>query len=129
MLDPITTEGNDHPLVVLVADDEPLILAAVERILTMRGHRVLKASSATQALEILRSHRVDVALVDHRMPGNGMNVIRHLCDDRNFDGMLVLMSGAPTADPLMERRPDIVRLRKPFRPMELVPLLENGTRH
>jgi CheY-like chemotaxis protein len=114
---------------ILVADDEPMIVSAVQQILTRRGHTVMTAADAAGAIALLDSHRFDAALVDVRMPGSGVTVIAHLQSDPAFDGLVVLMSGAIVADPLVQVGPDVIRLQKPFRLMELVPLLEGAIRH
>jgi signal transduction histidine kinase len=54
---------------VLAVDDVPQNLAAIEAVLTQRGLSVIKASSGTQALELLLLEEVALALVDVQMPG------------------------------------------------------------
>ncbi|WP_338888350.1 response regulator transcription factor [Rhodococcus sovatensis] len=56
---------------VLVADDEPLVRAGIVGLLgTDPGIEVVaQAGDGQQALDVLRSRRVDVALLDVRMPG------------------------------------------------------------
>ncbi len=123
------SDGPARTLRILVADDEPMITAALERILTGRGHDVRTTSNAADALAVLESERFDAALVDMGMPGSGMSVIEHLELDPDFDGLVVLMSGGLSTDPLLQAGPDVVRLQKPFRFSELVPLVEDGTRY
>ena len=106
-----------------------MILAALERVLTRRGHTVRVACNAPGARSLLESHRFDAALIDDRMPGGGTSVVAHLERDPNFDGLIVLMSGALATDPLLQVGPEVVRLQKPFRFLELVPLVEDGVRH
>ena len=55
---------------VLVADDEPDALQLFRRILigAGRGYRVLRAANGRQALDIMHSEAVDVALLDLMMP-------------------------------------------------------------
>jgi DNA-binding NarL/FixJ family response regulator len=63
---------------VLVADDEPLVRAGVVSILsTDPGVDVVaQTSTGTEALEYLRAHQVDVAVLDIRMPGlSGLEVL------------------------------------------------------
>jgi len=62
---------------VLVVDDEPSNLASIERIFQRDGMRVLTADNAKKALELLRSHRVEVVLTDLMMPGvSGLELLR-----------------------------------------------------
>ncbi|MFC5723964.1 response regulator [Streptomyces gamaensis] len=55
---------------VLVADDEPLIRAGIRMILTSADdiEVVAEAADGREAVELARRHRVDVALLDIRMP-------------------------------------------------------------
>lgn len=55
---------------VLVADDEPLIRAGITTVLTSAGdiEVVAQAANGREAVEARLRHRVDVALVDIRMP-------------------------------------------------------------
>lgn len=55
---------------VFVGDDHPLFREGVVRALTASGQItvVAEAENGTGALELIREHRPDVALVDYRMP-------------------------------------------------------------
>lgn len=59
--------GQTRP-VVLVVDDEPAILDALEDLLEDDFH-VLKATSGGAGLELLTAHTVSVVLSDQKMPG------------------------------------------------------------
>ncbi len=68
--------GPDAPT-VLVVDDEPSNLASIEKIFQRDGMRVLTADGAKPALDIVRSHRVEVVLTDLMMPGvSGLELLR-----------------------------------------------------
>jgi DNA-binding NarL/FixJ family response regulator len=56
---------------VLLADDEAMIRAGVRAILATAGDIdfVAEAADGRQAVELVRAHRPDVALLDIRMPG------------------------------------------------------------
>ena len=97
--------------------------------LERRGHTVVTAASAFEALSLLETQPFDAALVDARMPGDGMRVLAHLRNGRSFDGVVVLMTGALATDPNVQVGPEVIRLQKPFRLRELVPLVEGGVRH
>jgi CheY-like chemotaxis protein len=53
---------------VLLIDDEPGYLEALEDALASEGYRVLKASSGEEALRILARETVDLATVDVMLP-------------------------------------------------------------
>jgi CheY-like chemotaxis protein len=54
---------------ILCVDDEENQLAVRKVVLERAGYSVLTASSAQQALSLLDSHRIDLVLSDHLMPG------------------------------------------------------------
>jgi two-component system response regulator HydG len=54
---------------VLVVDDERSNVESLEKIFMREGMRVLTAFDAKRALELVRSHKVDVVLTDLMMPG------------------------------------------------------------
>src|SRR3954469_19447246 len=60
---------DQEKLVVLSVDDDPLLRALAERVLSDAGFKVLSAADAALALDILRSQPVDVLLTDIVMPG------------------------------------------------------------
>ncbi|MBI3897217.1 MAG: response regulator [Gammaproteobacteria bacterium] len=54
---------------VLIVDDDELTLLYAEQALTEAGFDVVTATSGTQAIEIATTNDIDLALLDHRMPG------------------------------------------------------------
>ena len=89
---PALTEA-DRPLRVLLADDEMGVRVVLKRILERRGHHVTEAATVDDALALARESAFDVALVDIRMPGNGLDLARELEDRYGLGGRVVLMSG------------------------------------
>jgi two-component system response regulator HydG len=62
---------------VLVVDDEPSNLASIEKIFQKDGMRVLTAGDARAALDLLRTHKVEVVLTDLMMPAiSGLELLR-----------------------------------------------------
>jgi two-component system response regulator HydG len=61
---------------VLLVDDEAPHLQALEKIFRREGHEVLCATSARQALELLRGHAVQLVVTDLMMPEmDGMDLL------------------------------------------------------
>ena len=54
---------------ILVVDDEPRILSALRRALRREGYRLFTSESVQEALILLSSHRFDLVVSDHKMPG------------------------------------------------------------
>ena len=53
---------------VLIVDDDPDILQTLGLCLSTEGYRVLMAANGEEALEVLKSERPDVILLDLMMP-------------------------------------------------------------
>lgn len=111
---------------VLVADDEPLIRQALQRVLERRGHEVVVAVDAHAAVEELALQPFDVVFVDQRMPGDGSRVLAHL-EETGFAGRAVLMTGGHPGD-IPDVHEGVQRLQKPFPFGAIVPLAEGGAR-
>ena len=55
--------------VILLAEDDQDYAQTTVTLLEREGHTVLWADSGAQALEIMRTQRVDLLLLDYFMPG------------------------------------------------------------
>jgi CheY-like chemotaxis protein len=74
--------GTSGPLTVLVADDDPTIVALLTATLRQDGFRVLTAGDGEAALRMARVERPALILLDWRMPGlEGIEVARALRTD------------------------------------------------
>jgi len=68
--------------VVLVIDDQQANVRMVGALLSRSGYEVLPALSGGEGLELARSRKPDVVLLDMRMPGmDGFEVLKHLRED------------------------------------------------
>jgi CheY-like chemotaxis protein len=75
----MTTES---PPVVLVADDEPSMLALVGQHIKTMGYTVLEASDGEQAWLLAQEHLPDLVILDVMMPGmSGWEVCRKIRED------------------------------------------------
>lgn len=64
---------------ILVADDTAVMRHACQRALERAGHRVVLASNGEEAIAVARAERIDVALLDIKMPGpSGIDVLRKI---------------------------------------------------
>ncbi len=98
---------TDEPHTILVVDDESQIRRALRTNLTVRGHRVLEASTGESALTLVADRRPDLVLLDLGLPGiDGIEVLHGLrvwsnvpvivltARDREDDKVLALDAGA-----------------------------------
>src|SRR5204863_9084373 len=87
---------------ILVIDDEPGILRAVERILSCE-HHVTTADTPERGLELLHSNRIDLVLCDISMPGiDGFEVLREAQSVRP-EPDVILMTGMNDAEAQLVR--------------------------
>lgn len=83
---------------VLLVDDEDALRRALGRRLRADGHDVLEAARATDALDLLERHFVDVMISDITMPDmDGVELLRR-ARERKPDLSVLLMTGAPQLD-------------------------------
>jgi CheY-like chemotaxis protein len=112
-----------QPRTVLVVDDEEMILEIAQAILESGGFRVLCASDGASALQLLAGpdSRVDVVLLDERMPGmDGHLVLAEL--RRNFPHLPVILSSGQggSSSPTETPGTRATFLRKPYRSAALL---------
>ncbi|MFX0102970.1 MAG: response regulator [Candidatus Hodarchaeota archaeon] len=70
---------NQEKKNILVVDDESGIRETLKDILQDEGYNVVIAADGSEAVEIARNERFDVALIDFIMPGiNGVDTLREL---------------------------------------------------
>jgi two-component system response regulator HydG len=87
---------------LLVIDDEPGVLAVVDRFARRFGFKVVSRTDARAALAELPRLEPDAVIVDLRMPDiNGLDVLRAIRDIDPTCG-IILMTGHPSVDTAME---------------------------
>lgn len=70
---------SGHSAKILVVDDEPNIVIALEYLLQREGYEVQKAYNGQQALDCMENWTPDIVVLDVMMPGmNGFEVARRL---------------------------------------------------
>jgi response regulator RpfG family c-di-GMP phosphodiesterase len=77
---------------ILCVDDEPLNLSLLEAMLSPRGYVVVPAADGFEALERIRTERIDICLLDVMMPGmDGFEVCRWIKSDTRRGNLPVVM--------------------------------------
>jgi DNA-binding NtrC family response regulator len=91
-----------RPPLLLLVDDEPGILDVLGRFARRAGFEVIACSGGREAIAEIQTRRVDLVMVDLRMPGvGGLDVLRAIRDtDPNCQA--VLMTGYATLDTAVE---------------------------
>jgi two-component system NtrC family sensor kinase len=113
---------------VLVVDDEIGIATLCDRVLTRIGYRVTAFTEPQEALTYLHENRVDLLLVDIRMPGmSGFDLIKDAYDHQPEIAVLV-MTGFGTVETAIQALHQGVDglILKPFEKDELVAAVERA---
>lgn len=114
----------DTGALVIVAEDEPMVAELTRRILTHAGHRVKLCKDGLEALDAIRAHEDEVALVisDIVMPRlSGLELVSQLV--RELPDLPVLLASGYPEDERRLNDPtlaDVAFLPKPFRAADLL---------
>lgn len=114
--------------VILVVDDEPVARQSLSDILRLEGFSVNAVPNGQAAVEYVRTHSVDLMVVDLRMPGmDGLEVIQ-VVNQVSPDTEVILL----TAHGSMESAVQALRLRihdylsKPAAPHQILASVKKG---
>jgi len=94
MAEPVALEKNatEEGSKILVVDDNEMNRDLLTRRLGLKGYEVLTAHDGLSALEILKSHRVDLVLLDIMMPNlDGYQVLENIKADEYLADLPVIM--------------------------------------
>jgi len=99
-------------LVILAVDDDTLVRLNMVAMLEDLGHRVFPASSASEAMAILRAERIDLVITDYAMPQiTGLQLAARIKVEAP-DLPVILATGY--AELGVGEETDLPRLAKPF---------------
>ena len=107
---------------VLIADDDAVVRDIVRRYLERDGLEVRLAGDGNEALRVLSTERIDVAILDVMMPGpDGLSLCRTLRQGGDYTVPIILLTALSEEDDRiagLEAGADDY-LTKPFSPREL----------
>jgi CheY-like chemotaxis protein len=99
---------------VLVVDDEEFIRQVVGEVLRDEGYGVLFAGSGRSMLDLLRTERPDLVLLDVMMPdGDGREALRAMRSQPDLRDIPVVIVSTGVTLPRLEGAGEVV-LEKPF---------------
>jgi CheY-like chemotaxis protein len=107
---------------LLVADDDRRMRMLVRSMLVGTGITVLEAANGDHALMRVEHETPDAAIVDWRMPGGGLPLVRALVEDHGMVGRVIMLSSMiDPRDRLEARRAGVARylIKPPERSMLL----------
>jgi response regulator NasT len=111
---------------VVIAEDEAIIRLDLKETLEEEGYVVVgETGRGDKAVDLVREHRPDLAILDIKMPGmDGLEAARHITKDR-ICGVLVLTAFSQRE--IIEEARDagaLAYLVKPFQKSDLIPAIE-----
>ena len=113
---------NGQPL-ILIADDDPDILALVSFRLERAGYEVVQARNGEEAVQVALARRPDLAVIDVMMPRiDGYEATRQLRQQEETSRMPIILLTARAQEEDIARGFDAGAddyVRKPFSPQEL----------
>ncbi len=115
-------EDVRKPSRVLLVDDEPALLKALEALLRKKGHEVIALDSPIQATQRLAQEDFDVALLDIKMPQlSGLELLTAV-KNRRPEVEVIMMTGHATVETALAavKAGAYDYLTKPFEDVELV---------
>jgi DNA-binding response OmpR family regulator len=109
---------------VLIADDEPNIVMALEFLLGRAGYEVRTAANGDEALALLESFSPDLVLIDIMMPGkSGYEVCQRIRERPEWRHVKIVMVSAKGRDAEISKGMSLgadLYVTKPFSTQELI---------
>jgi response regulator NasT len=118
--------ATEAPTRVVIAEDEAIIRLDLKELLEEEGYEVVgETGRGDEAVELARSLKPDLAILDIKMPGlDGLSAARHIAGERLA---AVLILTAFSQRDLVEQARDAGAMSyivKPFQKSDLIPAIE-----
>ncbi|MBI5823093.1 MAG: response regulator transcription factor [Chloroflexi bacterium] len=113
---------------ILVVDDEPVARQSLTDILKLEGHIVASAPNGQAAVEYVRTHNVDLMIVDLKMPGmDGLEVVQVVNQVSPETEVILLTAYGSTETAIQALRLRIHDyLLKPASPAQIISTVKKG---
>lgn len=125
----MTIENSSKKSVtILVVDDEIMMRNLLEKILTRDGYKVILAEDGENALEKLKTNKIDIVISDMKMPGlNGFELLKIIKAEYQQIGMIMMTAYGDTyivKDALLLGADEYIT--KPFKSSEISSVVERA---
>ncbi|MBK8615990.1 MAG: response regulator transcription factor [Anaerolineales bacterium] len=113
---------------ILVVDDEPVARQSLTDILKLEGYNVASAPNGQAAVEHVRTHSIDLMIVDLRMPGmDGLEVVQVVNQIAPDTEVILLTAFGSTETAIQALRLRIHDyLLKPASPVQIIATVKKG---
>jgi two-component system alkaline phosphatase synthesis response regulator PhoP len=109
---------------ILITEDSPTILEILKSVLVEEGYEVIAATDGQQALEMARTEKPDLIILDLLLPKtDGYKVCRMLKFDEKYRNIPIIMLTSRTneSDEKLGREVGVdAYIRKPFQPEMII---------
>ena len=109
---------------ILIADDEPNIVAALEFLLQRNGFEVYVARNGDEALKLIETHKPDLVLLDVMMPQrSGYDVCQRMRENQDWRHIKIVMLSAKGREVEVNKGLSIgadLYITKPFSTRDLI---------
>jgi AmiR/NasT family two-component response regulator len=121
-------ESQSAPLRILVAEDETIIRLDLCELLRRTGFAVCaEARDGVEAVELARSERPDLAVLDVKMPNlDGIEAARRILDERPIPIVMLTANNQQELESRAVEAGVFGYLVKPFRESDLLPAIETA---
>lgn len=113
---------------VLIADDEPNIVTALEFLLKRAGYDVRAAANGEEALALVESYAPDLVLIDIMMPGkSGYEVCQRMRERPEWHHIKIVMVTAKGREAEVSKGMSLgadLYVTKPFSTQELIAAID-----
>jgi len=113
---------------ILIVDDEPNIVTALEFLLEKRGYAVEVAANGEEALAQVEAFKPDLVLLDVMMPKvSGYDVCQRMRAEPRWQGMKIIMLSAKGREVEVSKGMSLgadLYVTKPFSSIELVATID-----
>ena len=114
---------------ILIAEDDMDIVELLSLYLSGEGYRILSAVDGQQALTLMETQKVDLAILDIMMPGmNGYDLLREIRKHWNLPVLILSAKDLDTDKILGLNIGADDYITKPFNPLELVARVKSQLR-
>jgi len=124
IVDTSSSSKKLNPLTILLVDDEDAVRRSLSRVLRQRGHRVVEASGAAEAVKVFGREKVNVLVTDIAMPDTDGRTLAESLQKEWPDLPVLFMSGHLHEQERLSNR-SVAFLAKPFAPEVLIDKLED----
>lgn len=114
---------------ILIAEDDMDIVELLSLYLSGEGYRILSAVDGQQALALMETQKVDLAILDIMMPGmNGYDLLREIRKHWNLPVLILSAKDLDTDKILGLNLGADAYITKPFHPLEVVAYVKAALR-